>query len=177
MLSPVYANYTQGTQSATTTSVQTLVNTIKNLSTNKNVRLISFVTCYMYSFGNSQFSSFNNNFCGASLDYHWTGSLSDFLKREYLCVTTKNNQNIPYATFSNIDNCLSLVVAKWQPLSRTLTLNPENILKSWFTSWSRTKLSNSDFDSFVTNNQTAYNDKLVMVNNAIALATNSGLLS
>ena len=176
LLNPVYTNYTQGTQSATTTSVETLVNTIKNLTTDKNVRLISFVTCYMYSFSNSQFSSFNNNFCGASLDYQWTGSLSDFLKKEYLCVATKNNENIPYATFNSVENCLNLVVAKWQPLSRTLTSIPENILKEWFTSWSRTKLSNSDFTSFVTNNQTSYDDKLVMVNKAIALATNSGLL-
>jgi hypothetical protein len=177
LLNTVYANYTQGTQSATTASIQSIVDKLKVLTTDKNVRLISFVTCYLYSFSDTQFSSFNYNFGGASLDYQWTGSLSDFLKKEYLCMSTKDNKNLPYATFRSIDDSLNLIVAKWSPLNRVLTSNPESIYKNWFTSWSRKKVTDSEFDSFKNNNQITYNDKLVLVNKAIVLATNSGLLT
>lgn len=154
---------------------------VTNINNLTNTKVITFVTLYMESFNNNQFTTFNNNYGGAKLNYAWPGNLGNFFNKEYLTRLDANGKSNPYATFTTPENSISMIVSKWGPRSNTFTLDPVSISKTWIKNWSGLfaygkSMTDKQFDDFITTNPDLYQNILNRVTLAIDLAKTLGLV-
>lgn len=198
-LAQPYTGYTSANPSQTTVSINELATGIKTgvllpqtNSTNSlknnmitdlaNTKAITFITMYMESYNNNQFTTYNNNFAGAKLNYSYPGSLSGFFKNEYVSrIDSNDGFPYPYAVFDSPQDAINMLIAKWSPRSTTFTLNKESIAKAWITNWSGLfaygkRMSDSEYSSFITKNPNIYAEILNRINSGLDLAKNLGLI-
>jgi hypothetical protein len=152
---------------------------IKNLI---NTKVISFVTCYMESYVQNEFKTYNNNFAGIKLDYKWPGNMSSFFNNEYISRIDGNGLPYPYATFEDKQKVFDMLIAKWGPRSNTFTIEPESITKTWITQWSalspyKKSMTDDEFENYKQTNQTQYQQILKRITDGIELAKTLNLVN
>jgi hypothetical protein len=182
-LNPDYSTYIAATQTQTSLSTKEVIDgmnqVIRDTTGNLDVtKMLSFVTTYLASYKNQQFTAWNNNFANVQLTIKWPGELPKFFKNEYLCNTGADGYSYPYATFLDANNLFELLQAKWKDVSPDFQITSESLTKAWVTKWNRTTtMTQEEYDQFILKNQTYYNNLLLSVKDAINLATTLGLIS
>lgn len=175
-------SYTFGTQSQSELTVKQVIDGIMANITQASTpnalliaKYLAFVTCYLESYQNNQFICWNNNYGGATLDYVWSGNLSTFFNKEYICQSNANGIELPFAVFSSPENHFKFLGARWTPIATGInSLTPENLTKAWITKWSR-MVTPSQYNSYIANQSVEYNNLLDKVRQAVTMASALGL--
>lgn len=147
-----YKNYVQSTQKQETSTPQEMANLILvKISSpgdeSNRIRVMTFITIYLFSLKNNQLICFNNNFCGAQLTLDWGINLNNTIKNEYLCLNL--GQDKPYAIFETKEKMVEFTILRWQNfVARTEINTSENIFKSWFMYWNGLR-GESDYQKFI----------------------------
>lgn len=146
-----------------------------NIKDITNTKVMSFVTCYMESFNQNEFKTYNNNFAGVKLDYTWPGNMSSFFNKEYISRLDNVGLPHPYAIFQDKQDVFNMLVAKWGPRSNTFTIEPESITKAWITQWAalspyKKSMTDDEFENYKNTNKLQYNEILNRVKTAIDLS-------
>jgi hypothetical protein len=158
-------------------------NSRTNLVTNlTNTQVITFITMYMESYNNNQFTTYNNNFGGAKLNYSYAGNLSNFFKNEYIGrLNNSNGKPYPYAVFNSYQDMIGMLIAKWSPRSTTFTLNTDSIAKAWLTNWAALfaygkRMTDDEYSSYISRNPYTYKYIINRINEGLDLAKKLGLI-
>jgi hypothetical protein len=181
LLDASFNKFTSTIQGQNSLSLKEVVDGINfNVTSGNNLdmtKMLSFVTVYLESFKNTQFTAFNNNFAGVRLNYKWPGELPKFFTTNYICNIASDGTSYPYAEFVNFTNVCGLLQAKWGPVSGIYTMDAESISKAWIMKWNKPTMSDSDFETYKVNSKVAYENVIYKVGLAINLANTLGLLT
>jgi len=179
-LNKKYSNFIQSNDEQHYIGSQDLANLI--ISTNsgtddnsKKIRVMSFITMYLYSFNSSgtiPFGCFQHNLCGAELTLDWGVNPSKLLSNSYICMIPSNQKNsIPYATFGTFKKMVEFTSLRWKNFVNEIDLNNnETFLKNWFLNWNKDPQPSANFDTFKNNNKSLYDQLLKKVNDGVSLA-------
>jgi len=178
-LSSSFTGYIPATQKETRMNSQTLATGIKshiNGGSNPTVnRLLAFITIYLQSYQGNDFVCWNNNYCGAVLNYNWPGGLKNYFTKEYLCQKGSNGVSSPFAIFETDEKMYKFLEAKWGPVSGNVSISAENILENWFRKFNHSTWTIAEFNDFKTNNDITYKNYLASVESAMTLAKVLGI--
>jgi hypothetical protein len=162
--------YIQANQIATTMNATEVVDgikaniDIKNVSNSGLTRMLAFVTIYWESFNGTYFNCFNNNFCGAKLDYKWPTGLSNYFSKEYLCLQDSNGNSAPNATFKTKEDMYKFLGAKWGK-ENGYSITDINLTQKLINNYGTPKNYTTDVQQTL----------IKLTNNAITLARLSGI--
>ena len=168
------------TEATTPPTTATLMN-VSNVKNTTNTKVMSFVTMYLESYGDNSFTTFNNNYCGAKLNYEWPGSLSNFFNNDYLSRKDSNGYTYPYATFTDNKDMYNMLIAKWGPRSNTFVLTPKSLADTWIKQWAGLfaygkTMTDAQFNTFINTNNEVYQNIIFRVNESLELAKTLGLV-
>ena len=116
---------------------QTVINTIRAITTNVSLQYTVFATLYIASGTKDGLSANDNNYSNITLNQFWgTDVFSDkwFTNKQYFCGTLKSDkQEMPYASFSNLEECVGMLCGRWLDKMGLITdiTTPDDIAKFW----------------------------------------------
>jgi hypothetical protein len=142
----------------------------------------------MESFNNNEFVCWNNNFCGAELDYiasdftvkPWPGqSLNNQIKKCFLCQKDTDGTSKPFASFENKDKMFVFLKERWKDKvlgtgANGINNNSESMLKGWWRYWNN-NMSDNQYETWKQNNDAQYKSYLLKVEDALKIANNPSL--
>ena len=86
-----------------------------------NLKVMIFVSTYIASASQpSGFKANNYNFIGLDLTENWG---DNYMKKTYFC----SGDNVPYASFDGLQNCLTFLVERWKSRIVTMASNPTEV--------------------------------------------------
>jgi hypothetical protein len=122
-----YSEFTPITPTTTTVTYQSVVDMIQSITSDQKLQYTIFATLYIASGGQSGLSSLENNYGGIDITQYW-GQVSDyFYNKHYYCSST----NTPYATFENLEICVTFLSERWKNRILYKSVNASEITKFW----------------------------------------------
>jgi hypothetical protein len=172
------AGYTAITATESSISIFDLITKIKKETTSTELRATIFTLCYLRSFKQLVFDSFNYNYAliETNDDYLVTLQQQSFAEKNYVCVeskTSKGKSSIPVINFKNVDLFIGFMVSRLK--DRILQINDIGIHEYYITEWSNPKDSPSNFQTnrdtlYITSKERIYEAMRILKNNGIQVS-------
>jgi hypothetical protein len=194
LLPKEYNKFIYAQQSATTTSVKSVVDNLKqyfpyntnNVEQQNNKRRISFFLMYYQSYSKDSFICYNYNYCGllaGTLKQNTSnaelkkfgGNLANFIEKKYLCIQNSNGSSLPFATFESESQMYQFLKAKWDSNIYTSSTDVlDDIAKNYYKYWNK-NLTENEWLNFKNNNVDIYNSLVSFVKESEQIAVSNDL--